>query len=185
MSSLAPMRRATTCVLAAVALIAAGCGDESSDSRPTTVSVSAPTSSTTTARDEPTAPVAPDDSAGDPAAADDPGADRPRSIEDVVSAVLTGSETPVTICDSLVTSAYVKRAYGDREGCLAAQQPGSLAKSVDVGDVQEADASASAIAVPSGGPYDGVDVEVELVPARDLDGAWRVDSLLADVPAGP
>ena len=58
MSSLAAMRRATTCVLAAVALIAAGCGDESSDSRPATVSVSAPTSSTTTARDEPTAPVA-------------------------------------------------------------------------------------------------------------------------------
>ena len=185
MGSLAPMRRATICLLAAVALVAAGCGDDSSDSESTTVSVSAPTSSTTTASDESTAPVAPDDSAGDPAAADDPGADRPRSVEDVVTAVLTGSESPATICDSLVTSAYVKTAYGDHEGCLAAQQPGSLAKSVDVGDVQEADASASAVAVPSGGPYHGVDVEVELVPATDLDGAWLVDSLLADVPAGP
>ncbi len=130
-------------------------------------------------------PVPPDDSAGDPEAADDPGADRPRSVEDVVTAVLTGSETPEVICDDLVTPEYVQTAYGDREGCLAAQEPGSLAESVEVGDVQESGDTATAVARPAGGPYDGVDVEVSLVAATDLDGAWLVDSLLADVPAGP
>ena len=135
--------------------------------------------------DESTAPVPPDDSAGTPAEADDPGADRPRAVEDVVAAVLTGSETPATICDELVTPEYVKTAYGDREGCIAAQDPGSLAESVQVSDVQESGETATAVARPVGGPYDGVDVEVSLVAATDLEGAWLVDSLFADVPAGP
>ena len=39
--------------------------------------------------------------------------------------------------------------------------------------------------MPAGGPYDGVEVEVDLVVAGDLEDAWLIDSLLADVPAGP
>ena len=164
---------------------AAGCGSDGSSSEPTTISVSAPSTTTSAPADEATAPVAPDDSAGQPEAADDPGADRPRSIEDVVSAVMTASERPEVICDQLVTDAYVKTAYGDRSGCIAAQTPGALADSVEVTDVQEGAGAAKATAVPKGGPYDGHDVVVELVPATDLDDAWLVDSLIAHVPAGP
>ena len=178
------MRALAAICLAALAMLA-GCGD-SDDPEPTTISVTTTPSTTTSAgASEDEAPVPPDDSAGNPEAADDPGADRPRTVEDVVAAVLTGSETPELICDRLVTPGYVQAAYGARQGCLAAQQPGSLAKSVEVEDVQESGGSATAVAVPSGGPYDGVDVEVELVPATDLEGAWAIDSLLADVPAGP
>ncbi len=178
------MRRIAIIAPVLVVLLA-GCGDSDSGSdEPTTISVAAPAATTTSAA-ESTTPVAPDDSAGDPAEADTPGADRPRTVEDVVSAVLTGSETPEVICDQLVTAEYVKTAYGAREGCLAAQQPGSLADTVEIADVQEADDTATAVAVPSGGPYDGVEVEVELVAATDLAGAWAIDSLLADVPAGP
>jgi hypothetical protein len=170
-------------VLASIAAVLAGCGD-SEDPEPQTISVTPGT--TTTAAAESEAPVPPDDSAGDPEAADDPGADRPRTVEDVVTAVLTGSETPEVICDGLVTPNYVETAYGDRAGCLAAQRPGALADSIAGIDVNESGAdTASAVAVPKGGPYDGVEVQVELLAATDLEGAWLVDSLLADVPAGP
>jgi hypothetical protein len=196
MGSLETMRAAAlqTLVTLVLAALLAGCGsDDSTESTaattttPGTAGVSIPESSTTgtATLDEPDAPVAPDDSAGTPEEADDPGADRPRAVEDVVAAVLTGSEKPTTICDDLVTPAYVKTAYGDREGCIAAQEPGSLAKSVQVSDVKEAGDTATAVAKPTGGPYDGDDVEASLVAATDLDGAWVLDSLVADVPAGP
>ena len=178
------MRRACLIALTAAGVLG-GCGEsESGSDEPTTISVSAPSGSTTTAGGS-TAPAPADDSAGDPSAADDPGADRPRSVEDVVTAVLTGSETPGVICDELVTPDYVTTAYGDRAGCIAAQRPGALADSVTVAEVEQAGARASAVAVPAGGPYDGVDVEVDLVAAGDLEDAWLIDSLLADVPAGP
>jgi len=185
MGSFATMRCALAMVLTA-AVLAAGCGSDDSSGEPTTISVSAPTSTTTeAATDQSTAAVPPDDSAGDPEAADDPGADRPRSIEDVVAAVMTASEKPEVICDQLVTPNYVRTAYGDRAGCIAAQTPGALADSVEVADVQEAGDAAKATAVPKGGPYEGHDVTVALVPATDLEGAWLVDSLIAHVPAGP
>jgi len=183
MGSFGLMRASLIASLATAALLAAGCGDNSSE--PTTISVSTTSLTVSTTGDESTAPVAPDDSAGQPEAADDPGADRPRSIEDVVTAVMTASERPEVICDQLVTDAYVKTAYGDRSGCIAAQTPGALADSVDVTDIQQSAGSATATAVPEGGPYDGHDVVVELVPATDLAGAWLVDSLIAHVPAGP
>jgi hypothetical protein len=184
MASLAPVRHASITALV-LAAAAAGCGDsDSTDSAPSTVSVTAPAEATVPAESS-ESEVPPDDSAGEPAEADEPGADRPRAVADVVTAVLTGSETPETICDALVTAKFVTEAYGARQGCLAAQHPGSLAGSVEVTDVQESGTEATAVAVPKGGPYDGVEVEVELVPATDLGDAWVIDSLFADVPAGP
>ncbi len=107
---------------------------------------------------------------------------RPLTIEQTVETVLTSSAEPAVICDELVTAAYVRTAYGAREGCLAAQKPGTLAESVGGGAALRSGIEASVTVVPEGGPYDGVEVEVELVKEGDT---WRVDSLLADVPAGP
>ena len=185
MGSFGPMRRILMPLTVAAFLLAGGCGGDDS-SEPTTVSLSSTSLSVSApTTDESTAPVAPDDSAGDPEAADDPGADRPRSIEDVVTAVMTASETPEVICDQLVTEAYVRTAYGDRAGCVAAQAPGALADSVEISDVKADSGSAKATAIPTGGPYDGHDVVVELIPATDLEDAWVVNSLVAHVPAGP
>ena len=174
-------------MIATLALLAAamltGCGDDDATAPTTTVVV--PTAAETTTN-EATAPVPPDDSAGTPSEADEPGADRPRSVEDVITAVMTASERPEVICDQLVTPAYVQTAYGDRSGCIAAQTPGALADSI--GGIEQnasSDDSVNAVVIPKGGPYDGVEVEVRLVPATDLEGAWLVDSLVADVPAGP
>ena len=184
MNSLGPMRH-TLPLLCACAVLVAACGDGDSTAPTTTVTV--PTAQTETATgDESAAPVPPDDSAGHPEDADEPNADRPRSVEDVVAAVMTASETPEVICDQLVTAAYVKTAYGDRSGCIAAQSPGALADSIEGFEQNTtSDESVEAVVVPKGGPYDGVEVVVTLVPATDLEDAWVVDSLLADVPAGP
>ena len=86
------------------------------------------------------------------------------------------------ICDVFVTERYVRTAYGAREGCLAAQRPGALADSVRGRPVRRNADEASVTVVPSGGPYDGIEVEVELIREG---GLWRVDSLKADIPAGP
>jgi hypothetical protein len=104
----------------------------------------------------------------------------------VITAVMTASEKPEVICDQLVTPAYVKAAYGDREGCLAAQTPGALADSIE-GIVKNtsSDQAVNAVVIPKGGPYDGVKVKVTLVPATDLEDAWVIESLVAHVPAGP
>ena len=111
--------------------------------------------------------------------------ERPLEVEDVLAAVLTGSGSPEQACDELVTDAFVRDAYGGRANCLAAREQGGVAREIAVEDVAESGDTATASAVPKGGPYDGVTVEVELVADPDLEGAWLVDSLFADVPAGP
>ncbi|MGH2987071.1 MAG: hypothetical protein ACRDLO_10345 [Solirubrobacterales bacterium] len=160
-------------------LVLAGCGD---DEEPATspATTTPPTTETTTQ----TATTADGDEAGE---ADGGGGEeiaigRPTTIENTLEVVFTGSSDAALICDALVTARYVRSAYGGREGCIAAQKPGALADSVEITEIEEAGDSASAVAIPAGGPYDGVEVEVELVREG---GGWRVDSLLADVPAGP
>ena len=82
------------------------------------------------------APVAPERQrrrGPEPEAATTAGADapQPRAVGGRRRrAVLTGSEAPEAICDQLVTAEYVQTAYGDRQGCVAAQKPGALAESV-------------------------------------------------------
>jgi hypothetical protein len=164
------------------ALAVAGCGDEEGPA--TTAPTTTATTQTTTTE---TATTANGDEAGE---ADGPGGQlevgRPVTIENTLEAVFTGSADAALICDVLATEKYVRTAYGAREGCIAAQKPGALADSVRVeGVIRSGPApgvAATALVIPAGGPYDGVEVEVELIREP---GGWRVDSLLADVPAGP
>lgn len=111
--------------------------------------------------------------------------ERPLAPEDVITAVLTAAGPPEQVCDELVTERFLRTAYGSRQGCVAAAGPGARAKSVEISQVEESGAEASAVAVPTGGPYDGIEVEVELVADPELEGAWLLDSLVADVPPGP
>jgi hypothetical protein len=166
-------------LIAAGCMCFAACGDDDEDEA---------TAPAVTAEDiAPPDDPAEDQHAGGTFPGGAPSADQsaPTSLEDVIAAVLTGSEDPAVTCDELVTERFVREAYGGREGCIAAQQPGSLARSVKIKHVSGSGQSASAVAVPTGGPYDGVDVEAELVSGPEREGAWQVDSLFADVPAGP
>jgi hypothetical protein len=165
--------------LLAGSLVLSGCGDD--EEQPTTAATTTPPpTQTTTAETATTADGDEVEEAG--GGKEEIAIGRPRSIENTLEAVFTGSGDPALICDVLVTENYVRTAYGAREGCIAAQEPGALADSVRIDPINRSVAAATAIAIPTGGPYDEVEVEVELVREP---GGWRVDSLLADVPAGP
>jgi hypothetical protein len=81
-----------------------------------------------------------------------------------------------------VTPAYVRKAYGGRDGCVRAQGPKAVADGVEVSKVKVKGSTATAVAVPDGGASDGEKLDVELVLEG---GAWKVDSIESDAPVGP
>ena len=101
----------------------------------------------------------------------------PQAIERVLT-----SGDPKQACEELVTPDFVARAYGGVDGCEAAIEGGGSADSVEVSDVQRDGDTATAVAVPDGGPNSGEHIDVKLI--RD-DGVWKVDDLHSNVPAGP
>ena len=176
--------RAAVALVVVCAFVLTGCGDEEAST------TAGPTSTAAADPDPPELEPAPseEEDRGAPSAAEGERAAAPQlplSAEEVIAAVLTRSGSPHQGCEELVTEGFVRGAYGDTAGCMAAREQGGLARGVEIARISERGDAASAVAVPDGGPYDGLEVEVELVrdPARS--DAWLVDSLLADVPAGP
>ncbi len=92
------------------------------------------------------------------------------------------SGDPDLVCAELATERLVSSAYGDEKGCRQAQVPAAVPDAIDVKSLDVAGDEATATVIPEGGPNDGIETEVVLV---DEGGAWLVDSLEADVPAGP
>lgn len=103
-----------------------------------------------------------------------------KQVEETVVAVVGGGNSALA-CNELVTPAYLRDAYGDEQGCRAAV---SQQDRVDVAveQIEIAGATATARAVPAAGPNRGETLRVELVHEA---GAWRVDSLRSNAPAGP
>jgi hypothetical protein len=98
-----------------------------------------------------------------------------------LTAVLAGGD-PEAACGSFVTDTYLDAAYGGRGGCVGAQAPAAVAKSLDVRSIAVDGDRARAIVVPNGGVLDGQKLTVGLVLEG---GVWKVESLRADVPVGP
>ncbi len=168
--------------LALAALGAGACGggdDGSTETSPTTAATATTmTTASTTTTSEVDGEAA--EGEGESAGAGDTGDDRPAAAataEDAIRAVLTADGGPQQACTTFVTEDLIEAAYGGRANCLAARRPSALAGSLRI----VAEGGGSFTAVPSGGSYDGVELEIEVV---DEDG-FRVSSLLADVPAGP
>jgi hypothetical protein len=96
------------------------------------------------------------------------------------TAVLTTQGTPEQACGTFVTANYIATSYGGEDNCVAARAHQPLPS--DIG-VQSGDATSThLVVIPTGGPYGGARVSVELV---EDGGRFRVDSLKAHVPAGP
>jgi hypothetical protein len=104
-----------------------------------------------------------------------------QGIRAAVEATLA-SRDPEQACGTYATQHYLRTAYGGRGGCLQAQRPGSAATSLKSLQVQTSDGTARASTTLNGGPYDGQRVRISLVKEN---GAWKVDSLHANVPVGP
>jgi hypothetical protein len=106
-----------------------------------------------------------------------------RQVRHAVVAVLTSGD-PADACGKYVTEHYLKVAYGGRQGCVLAQSPGSAARSLHSYRAQfgEVAGTATAVAIPLGGPYDGARVRVSLIQGGQ---GYQVDSLRSKVPVGP
>lgn len=177
----------TTATLACVAALGlAACGDEEPEATDTTTTTDAaeePDTATTepaTTTNEQAATDETADGGGDSGGAGSEAnrAGAPASTaEQAIRAVLTTAGDPAQACTDFVTQDFVLSAYGGRANCIAARRPNALAESLRISD----EGGGSFTVVPKGGPYDGVEVTVEVVD----EGGYRVSSLLADIPAGP
>jgi hypothetical protein len=92
------------------------------------------------------------------------------------------SGDPAKACETYVTPNYVVTAYGDLDGCRAAQTAGAAAKSIAVNNLQVAGGAATATVVPASGASAGEKIAVTLVQYGDI---WKVDTGAANVPVGP
>lgn len=143
--------------LAALGLVAGGCGEKSEP--PTTGKVI--TQRTTT----------------------DNGADDLAAAQAAADAFLA-SPNAAAVCDKGITPKLLKRAYGDRKGCLKARKPASLAKDVRItASKLGADGTATVIASAEGGVY-GKGEKLTMTVVRD-GGAWRVDTVKSNAKVGP
>jgi hypothetical protein len=157
-----------------IALTLAGCGGGGSSD-----GVTGSTATTTQAKDVP-----PGSAAGlSPAIQRRPKAAPPRSAPQarrVIKLVLTSNDA-VACSRSSVTEHYLNASYGGHEGCVNARTPGSVADSIDLKSLRIEGDRATAVVVPSGGPYDAERIAVSLV----ADPRWAIDALHSNVPVGP
>jgi len=150
--------RPVACLLVAVALGLAGCGgDDKSDGG---------TGGTTpTTAVETSAPMPSD--------------------KDKVRATLEGvlaSGDPALACERLVTPRYVRDSYGDAAGCRQSQGPGAAATRIRIIEIRVNGDTATAVALPTGGPSSGVRLNATLIrEGRD----WKLDGLRSNEPPGP
>ena len=168
------MRSAPTRLALGVAIaVLAGCGGDDDEN-----TAGSPPAKSTTAVQETTSRPANTTTGGDEGPQERGQVGDPRGA---VVAVLTSSD-PAEACGRYVTSHYLRVAYGGRQGCIQAQAPGSAADRLEFKNLRTEGNQATAVVVPSGGPYDGDRVTVALI----RDGSrWAVDDLDANVPVGP
>jgi hypothetical protein len=86
-------------------------------------------------------------------------------------AYLTSSDAEA-VCDEGITAELLKQAYGNREGCLSARKPQTLAQSVTVNSVEVRGNTATVAARAQGGQYGNGEV-VRLTVVRE-GTTWRV-----------
>jgi hypothetical protein len=106
----------------------------------------------------------------------------PEAQVDLAIKGVLASAVPQLACRRYATQRYVKKAFGDRQGCLKSTVPASAAAYVKVTRVDIDGSKATARALPSGGPSDGEKIDVTLVRQG---GIWQVDLLRSNVPVGP
>ncbi len=168
------MRTIVTVLAIAAVAVATGCGDSDEPEQPT-VSVTVSTTSAETTTTPPDTTITDDEAAT--------GGDADGALGPIlaVAGVLTKHATTDEACRSFVTENFVETAYGGEENCIEARESQPLASEVTLDDKAENTATHMTV-IPTGGPYDGAKVEVDVV---EVDGRYKVDALTADIPAGP
>lgn len=172
-SSRAPVLLATLAAFAA-GLSACGSGETTTAQSTSGEAAAPPTESTVTDAEPATQ--------GSGSDAKDGGLSDEEQISAAIEALLLSKDS-ASVCDEVVSAEFLKVAYGDVEGCLNARAPATIADSIKSLDGPEIEGdTATAVAVTRGGLYAGEPLDLVLVKEG---GAWRVESLVADIPAGP
>lgn len=86
------------------------------------------------------------------------------------------------VCDELITTAFLKRAYGNRSGCVAARKPSALANGVIVQQGPVKNSTVIVTAKPQGGVFNGETLKVTLVRVGN---SWRIDRIRSNARVGP
>lgn len=166
--------RAALAAAAALLLLSAGCGEDEPEQRTEAAPAIVDENGLTTAGPQ-------SGSAGPADEPADPETDR-ATVAATIERVLTSAD-PQEACGELVTERYLRRSFGDRAGCRAAQSPRAAARSVRVSEVVVTpESTAQAVVRARGGVYAGERLRAELVLD---DGLWRLDGLRSNVPVGP
>lgn len=173
-----PRLRFLPAALAALALLAAGCGEDDE--------TTATSADTTAATATTTAPAEPLEGAAETAggAADDPASALPPAEAQIEAGVKVFLMSPngEQVCGELLSDEALESFYGSRNGCLEGRPNATLADSVKIARPKVQESTATVTAVPKGGLYDGIEVEFTFVSEG---GLWLIDSIQADVPVGP
>ncbi len=161
-------RSATPLVLMAVAtLFIAGCGEKSEP--PTTGPV---VTQTTTGGSTTTATTG--GGGGQPVTDEE-------KIKTTVTDYLVKPNDP-TVCDELITPGFLRRSYGDRQGCVAARKASGLANGVIVQQGPVKKGTVIVTAQPQGGVFAGETLKVTVV---QVGNGWKIDRISSNVPVGP
>jgi hypothetical protein len=180
MARVTPMRRLLLPVLIVV-LVSAGCGgdDEEGTATDATTAPAAATGATGAELEQAEPPLEKQDGESGPSTGDSvPAGGSPKEVLELFFT----SGDPELACGELATENLLSSAYGDEKGCRQAQVPAATPDSIEIESVDVSGAEATATVIPDGGPNDGIETKVALVKNGEV---WLVDSLEADVPAGP
>ncbi len=152
------------------ALLAAGCGEKSEP--PTTGPV---VTQTTTG---PTTTATTSTGGGNGGA--------PATDEELIRATITDflvKPKDPTVCDELITPAFLKRSYGTRAGCVAARKPSALANGVTILARRPGPGRSTIVTVkPRGGVFGGQTLKVTVLK---FPRGWKIDRITSNVPVGP
>jgi predicted small lipoprotein YifL len=160
----------TIAVFAAAAVFAlAGCGEKQEP--PTTGPVVPETTTTPTSTGQATT----GGGGGKPATDEE-------LIRTTIQDFLTVPNDP-SVCDELITPGFLRAAYGNRQGCIAARRPAALADQVAILARKPGPKGSTIVTVkPQGGVFDAQTLKVTLVK---MGGEWRIDKITSNVKIGP
>lgn len=172
MSSLPGVKRAPAVLAAAVLALGAlaGCGEKD---EPATTGPVVTTDATTTAQTTTGQTTTVEEEGGGAA---------PTSAGAAAQAFLSSPDAEL-VCDEVLTPEFLRTAYGDRAGCIAARKPASLAdpgSKLEVGP--ESNAGTRVDAEPTGGLYDGDKLQITVVSEGP---AYLIADVKSNAPVGP